>query len=136
MNSLSANLVSAILGPQQPASYWFNHVTGLSLVLALLLTGCAANLPAPTKPSAAEPEMQFAARFFSQNCAICHGPRGEGKQLGEITVPNLRLGSAWRYTDEQIAQGKNKMPPFKRMLNQEQINIMVRYIRAELQDGR
>ena len=80
--------------------------------------------------------MRFAARFFSQNCAICHGPRGEGKQLGEITVPNLRLGSAWRYTDEQIAQGKNKMPPFKRMLNQEQIYIMVRYIRAELQDGR
>lgn len=75
--------------------------------------------------------------FFERNCAVCHGARGEGKQIGEKYAPNLRSEKIINDTDEklfeQISNGGGGMPAFKYQLNEDKIKDMVRYIRTEIQ---
>jgi mono/diheme cytochrome c family protein len=74
---------------------------------------------------------------YERNCAVCHGPQGEGKQLGTLTVPSLRQGAPLNRTDEQlftqISDGGKGMPPFKYTFDDPQIQDLVRFIREELQ---
>jgi len=107
---------------------------GLSTALAAL-TLCAAACdrgggPTPTAESSAQ-------MLYQRNCAACHGPRGEGRQLGTLAVPSLREGRAVNDPDEriltQIRDGGNGMPPFKFSLDDEQIETLFRYVRTELQ---
>ncbi len=74
---------------------------------------------------------------YERNCATCHGPRGEGKQLGTLSVPSLRQGAPLARTDEQlftqIADGGKGMPPFKYTFDDRQIQDLVRFIREEFQ---
>jgi len=45
----------------------------------------------------------YEASLFRQNCAICHGPEGEGKTLGDgRVIPNIRDGEHKYKTDEEI----------------------------------
>jgi len=108
---------------------------GLSLALAAL-TLCAA--ACTTEGGGAPPSQEEATRrLFERNCAACHGPRGEGKQLGTLVVPSLREGRALTDPDAriltQIRDGGNGMPPFKYSLDDEQIETLFRFVRTELQ---
>jgi len=75
--------------------------------------------------------------LFARNCAACHGPSGEGKQVGTLQVPTLRAGRAAEDADArllaQIHDGGNGMPPFKFTLTDEQIQDLLRFVREELQ---
>jgi mono/diheme cytochrome c family protein len=75
--------------------------------------------------------------FFQRNCAVCHGPNGEGKQIGEKHAPNLRSEKIINDSDEklfqQISNGGGGMPAFKYQLDDDQIKEMVKYIRQEIQ---
>jgi mono/diheme cytochrome c family protein len=75
--------------------------------------------------------------FFQRNCAVCHGPKGEGKQIGEKYAPNLRSEKIINDPDErlfqQISNGGGGMPAFKYQINEDQIREMVKYIRQEIQ---
>lgn len=107
---------------------------GLSLAL-VALTLCAA---ACATGGGAPPSREEATRqLYERNCAACHGPRGEGRQLGTLTVPPLREGRALNDPDSrilnQIRDGGNGMPPFKYSLDDEQIETLFRFVRTELQ---
>ena len=79
----------------------------------------------------------YEASLFRQNCAICHGPEGEGKTLTDgRRIPNLRDGEFKYKTDEQIyrhiSEGGNGMTPFRGQLTDREINMMVRFVQDEL----
>ena len=91
--------------------------------------------------SAAKKTKDDSAReLFARNCAACHGPSGEGKQVGTLQVPTLRTGRAVEDTDarilSQIHDGGNGMPPFKFTLTDDQIQDLLRFVREELQGKR
>lgn len=73
------------------------------------------------------------ASFFRSNCVLCHGKEAEGGEIAGKAIPSLRAGDAVKKTDQeiydQIANGKNGMPPFKYQLTEPQIRNMVRFIR-------
>jgi quinohemoprotein ethanol dehydrogenase len=75
--------------------------------------------------------------LFARNCATCHGPQGEGKQIGTLQVPSLRAGRAAEDPDarllSQIHDGGNGMPPFKFTLTDDEIQELLRYVREEIQ---
>jgi mono/diheme cytochrome c family protein len=78
--------------------------------------------------------------LYARSCATCHGPAGEGKQLGTMKIPSLREGAALTDPDEkffkQISDGGNGMPPFKWTFNDTQINDLIRFVREEIQGGK
>jgi mono/diheme cytochrome c family protein len=105
----------------------------LIVCLALPAGGCAsrAQMPAPSSGAAS------VRVLYERNCAVCHGPRGQGTQLGTMKTPPLNSGAALTDTDEkffkQIADGGKGMPPFKHTLDDQQIDDLVRFIREEIQ---
>lgn len=78
-----------------------------------------------------------ARELYARNCAACHGPVGEGKQVGTLSVPTLREGRAAQDPDarllSQIHDGGNGMPPFKFTLTDDQIQDLLRFVREEIQ---
>src|SRR5687768_8588171 len=79
----------------------------------------------------------YEASLFRQNCAICHGPEGEGRTLEDgKQIPNLRDGDFKYRTDAEIyrhiSEGGNGMTPFRGQLTDREINLMVRFVRDEL----
>ncbi len=83
----------------------------------------------------------YEASLFRQNCAICHGPEGEGKTLDDgRQIPNLRDGNFKYKTDAEIyhhiAEGGNGMIPFRGRLTEREINLMVRFVQDELRTAK
>ncbi len=104
------------------------------VALVCLTSACATGDDA----SAAKKTRDDSAReLFARNCAACHGPAGEGKQVGTLQVPTLRAGRAAEDTDArvlaQIHDGGNGMPPFKFTLTDDQIQDLLRFVREEIQ---
>ena len=79
----------------------------------------------------------YEASLFRQNCAICHGPEADGKEIDGKLIPSLRFGEAAKKTEaetyDQIANGKLPMPAFKNQLTDDEIKRMVKFIRRDLQ---
>lgn len=79
----------------------------------------------------------YEASLFRQNCAICHGPEGQGKTLEDgKQIPNLRDGDFKYKTDGEIyrhiSEGGNGMTPFRGQLTEREINLMVKFVQQEL----
>ena len=102
----------------------------------------AATAPANTStpaPAATPDELASAAADFSQFCIKCHKADGTGGNVeldeGEkIKVPSLRehgLKDSDAHLAKQIAEGGDEMPSFKKRLDQQRIDSLVRYIRRE-----
>ena len=105
----------------------------LFICLALTAGGCITRTPQPAASTAgATPRV-----LYERNCAVCHGPQGQGTQLGTMKTPPLNSGAALIDSDErlfkQISDGGNGMPPFKYTLDDRQIEDLVRFIREEIQ---
>ena len=91
--------------------------------------------PAPT---ATPDELASAAADYSQFCIKCHKADGTGGTVeldeGEkMKVPNLRehgLKDPDSHLAKQIAEGGD-VPPFKKKLDGQRIDNLVRYIRRE-----
>ncbi len=99
----------------------------------LSAAGCVTRAPQPAVSTrGATPRV-----LYERNCAVCHGPQGQGTQLGTLKIPPLSSGAALTDPDEkffkQISDGGNGMPPFKATLDDKQIEDLVRFIRAEIQ---
>jgi mono/diheme cytochrome c family protein len=101
--------------------------------LALAAAGCTPRTGKPAPGGAAV----TARVLYERNCAVCHGPRGEGTQLGTMKTPPLNSGAALTDPDEklfkQVSDGGNGMPPFKHTLDDVQIQDLVRFVREEIQ---
>ena len=102
------------------------------LCLALAAGACASRAQKPAPSGAVTVRV-----LYERNCAVCHGPQGQGTQLGTMKIPPLSSGAALNDTDEkffkQISDGGNGMPPFKYTLDDRQIADLVRFIREEIQ---
>ncbi len=109
-----------------------NLVVLISVCLALSAGGCASRAQKPAPKGGVTPRV-----LYERNCAVCHGPRGEGTQLGTMKTPPLNSGAALNDPDErffkQISDGGNGMPPFRHTLDDKQIEDLVRFVREELQ---
>ena len=77
-----------------------------------------------------------AAGLYKAKCAACHGADGKGdtamgKKLGvrDFASPDVQKMSDDELT-AVIADGKNKMPSYKKSLKAEQIKELVGYIRS------
>jgi cytochrome c6 len=79
---------------------------------------------------------QDAAATYKGKCAACHGAdaKGEtpvGKKMG---IKDLASGDVQKMSDAElttvIADGKNKMPSYKKSLKPDQIKELVGYIRS------
>ena len=104
-----------------------------AVCLALTAAGCVSRAPQPAAAKAGvTPRL-----LYERTCAVCHGPRGEGTQLGTMKTPPLNSGAALTDPDErffkQITDGGNGMPPFKHTLDDKQIEDLVRFVREEIQ---
>ncbi len=92
--------------------------------------------PGPKRYVIAESKA-YEASLFRQNCAICHGPEAEGRTLSDGTkVPGLREGEYKYKTDAEIyrhiAEGGNGMTPFRGMLTEREIRLMVDFVQRDL----
>lgn len=79
----------------------------------------------------------YEASLFRQNCAICHGPEGDGKILDDGTkVPSLREGEFKAKTEnqiyDQIANGGNGMVGFRRQLSEREMRLLVDLVKRDL----
>lgn len=79
----------------------------------------------------------YEASLFRQNCAVCHGPEGEGKTLEDSKqIPNLRDGEHKFNTEAEIykhiSDGGNGMIPFRDQLTEREIRMMVDFVRHRL----
>ena len=77
-----------------------------------------------------------AAGLYKAKCAACHGADGKGdtamgKKLG---VRDFASPEVQKMSDDELtavtADGKNKMPSYKKSLKAEQIKELVGYIRS------
>jgi mono/diheme cytochrome c family protein len=102
----------------------------------------AATAPANTStpaPAATPDELASAAADYSQFCIKCHKADGTGGNVEldedeKIKVPSLRehgLKDSDAHLVKQIAEGGDEMPSFKKRLDQQRIDSLVRYIRRE-----
>jgi mono/diheme cytochrome c family protein len=94
-----------------------------TLVTAIVLWGTTA-------------DAQDAAANYKAKCSACHGAdaKGEtpvGKKMGikDLASPEVQKMSDAELTTV-IADGKNKMPSYKKSLKPEQIKELVAYIRS------
>ncbi|HEX8722148.1 MAG TPA: cytochrome c [Pyrinomonadaceae bacterium] len=99
----------------------------------------AATPRAAATPAATPDELASAAADYSQFCIKCHKADGTGGTVemdeGEkMKVPNLRehgMKDPDSHLAKQIAEGGDEMPAFKKRLDQQRIDNLVRYIRRE-----
>jgi len=89
-------------------------------------------------PSATPDELAQAAADYKTACVKCHKQDGAGGPFDNdgrtVKVPDLRthgLKDPDKELAEQIAEGGDDMPPFKKKFDAERINNLVRYIRRE-----
>jgi mono/diheme cytochrome c family protein len=109
-------------------------------ILFALMVGTLACASKETKPAGGikiGESKTYEASLYRQNCAICHGAEGNGKEIDGKLIPSLRYGDAAKRTDQeiydQISHGKLPMPAFKNQLTEDEIRRMVRFIRRDLQ---
>lgn len=111
-------------------------ITLICLFSALAISNCSNGKAKRGEFSIAESK-SYEATLFRQNCAICHGREGNGKEMSDKLIPSLRYGAAAQKSEEelylQIKEGKLPMPAFKNQLTEEEIRNMARFIRRELQ---
>ena len=79
----------------------------------------------------------YEASLFRQDCAVCHGPEGEGKTLDDgKVIPNMREGELKFKTEaeiyKQIAEGGNGMTPFRDQLTERELNLMAKFVHDAL----
>jgi cytochrome c6 len=77
-----------------------------------------------------------AAQAYKSNCVVCHGADGTGTPTGKsLKAPDLHSAAVQKMTnaqiEDQIANGKNNMPPFKSTLSKEQIATLAAYVHSE-----
>ncbi|MGR3296278.1 MAG: c-type cytochrome [Candidatus Bathyanammoxibius sp.] len=112
-----------------------------NMIFTVTFICCVILFVCPVRNAVAEVD---AASMFKQHCTPCHGEDGRGTDLGKqlaamaegIEFPDF-TSADWqaKKTDERmIEQIKNGSPdrmfPFKDKLSEEEINVLVVYVRG------
>lgn len=106
----------------------------IAIFIGFALLACADEKP---KSFVIAESKKYEVSIYRQQCALCHGPEGEGKTLtdGKV-VPSLRTGDFKFKTPEQIynqiSNGGNGMLPFNRQLSAREIQLMTDFVYKDL----
>jgi cytochrome c6 len=76
-----------------------------------------------------------AASLYKAKCAGCHGADGSGSAMGKkLGAHDFHSAEVQKMSDDElktaIAEGKGKMPGYKRSLSEQQIKDLVAYVRS------
>jgi cytochrome c6 len=120
-----SNSGSAVRSSRRPPGFG----TLVPVVAALVILGFVPQAVARNADDSA------AAQSFKSNCVVCHGADGTGTPTGKsLKVPDLHSDAVQKMTDQQIqdqiANGKNNMPPFKSTLTKDQIAALAAYVHS------
>ena len=125
-------------GGSYPANFPFAmsylKLSILGVFAAFFLAACLSSKAQPYKLSDSK---DYEASIYRQDCAICHGPEGEGKTLSDGTVvPSLRSGifkfKSQKEIRNQIENGGNGMVPFRDQLTQRELDMMATFVHDKL----
>jgi cytochrome c6 len=116
-----------------PARCSCRRATGLG-TLAMLVTTLV-TLGFVPQVTARNADDSAAAESYKSNCVVCHGADGTGTPTGKtLKAPDLHSDAVQKMTnqqiEEQIANGKNNMPPFKATLSTDQIAALAAYVHS------
>ena len=82
-------------------------------------------------PTAQAADVFNGKRVYLNYCETCHGPNGQGQITG---VPNFTRGQTLMRSDlaifESVRSGKNAMPAFWGVLEEQEILDVIAYIRT------
>lgn len=82
-------------------------------------------------PAAQAADVFNGKKIYLNYCESCHGPNGQGQMAG---VPNFTRGQTLMRPDltifESIRSGKNAMPAFLGVLEEQEILDVIAYIRT------
>ena len=97
--------------------------------------------PSPKRAFVIAESKSYEASLFRQNCAICHGPEGNGRTLDNgMKVPSLREGQFKAPTEaaieNQITNGGNGMVPFRNTLTNREIKLMTKFVYSDLRGNK
>ena len=99
----------------------------------LLLAVSLAWIAQPHRGSAEDPAEQ-GARIYENYCATCHGDELKNNSNG-LTFDLRRLKpDEYSRFENSVLNGKNKMPPWKGVLGESEINEIWAYIRAAVRE--
>lgn len=108
----------------------------MSKIVRAVLLLAGARMIAVVLPAIAETgKADEGRKIFSAKCATCHGPDGSANtSVGKsLKAADLRSADVQKKADAdfytQVDQGKGKMPGFGKVLNKDQINNVVAYVR-------
>lgn len=76
------------------------------------------------------------AQIFAENCATCHGSKGEGDTKGIPLTKGHALDHSLAEHLSQVREGKKKMPAFRDKLSEPEIAAVVNFVRETLQFGK
>lgn len=116
------------------------HRTKLIITFVFIILTAAACIKQRSERYSITSSKTYEASLFRQNCIICHGPEGEGKTTPEgKIIPNIRDGQHKYNTDEQIynhiANGGNGMVPFRGILSDREIKMLVEFVQKDLRQN-
>ena len=103
---------------------------GDAAIAPATLSRSATPLPAPERVSASTQQIALGADVYRQNCAACHGPRGEG--VTGSNAPALKTAHPLDDVKNVIGRGSAEMPAMAAILTPEQIDAVSRYVLVEL----
>ena len=89
--------------------------------------------PVPSEQGQVVSQDASVAGLFAQNCAVCHGPAGQGG-IGPALVANPRAMDTANVRS-LIQYGRGTMPGFIASLTEEQIDLLIDYVVNSLSQG-
>jgi mono/diheme cytochrome c family protein len=103
----------------------------LLLPLGCLLALLALGVSRPARVAAkTDKKLEGAQLFATRGCSHCHGPDGEGTDSGpSLRSVHTRLSAA--QIQHQIVNGGKQMPAFGGILNSNEIESLVAFLRAK-----
>lgn len=109
----------------------------LFIIILLAIFGVSACFKSEPDRYSIAADKGYESSLFRQNCAICHGPEGDGKTLDDGTVvPSLRHGEFKKKTGieihDQISEGGNGMTPFRTQLTDREIRMLTDLVENKL----
>lgn len=97
----------------------------VTMILTLLLAACgkATPPPPPPPPPVATPEIE-GKNLYTQKCAACHGPAGEGTQIGPVIA-----GHSVSAIKSQVRNPVGTMPAFPpAQLSDSELNKIAEFV--------
>jgi mono/diheme cytochrome c family protein len=86
--------------------------------------------PVAQRVTATPQQLSVGSDVYKQNCAACHGARGEG--VVGSNAPALRRVQALNDVRNMVSSGSAEMPAMSAVLTSEQIDAVSRYVIVEL----